>query len=411
MIKSITIKNFRTHQDTKLDFCEGINIIVGESDTGKSNIVKAIRKLKDNHPSGDSFKGVDAPTEIIMEVINGDKIDTVSICVDKDVTYIVNGRKFNKCKQSVPDEVLALLNLSDINISRQFDKSFLVFDTPGEVGKRFNKILKMDKVELYLSTLTTKINKRNNDIESTTEEILNIRNKIGDYKYIEQIESKLNLSDTLHSRYLDCVFILNNLKSLIFKIGIAEEQYNKYISIVAYKNALDKLSENIDGLKTTTGLLSICNKKLNDLTIAENIINKFTPITYLANKLVKLQDIIKNLSELIVKIKKLSLLLDRLNSNNKIISKLQNINELNNLINNITSSVEQITKSKDTLRYLKTISKRVDLIDEYIELNTIKLDKYKGAYLNIIKSLNKCPLCMQYINDACLHRIEQTLND
>jgi exonuclease SbcC len=43
MIKSIKIQNFETHIKTHLDLHPGVNVIVGESDEGKSGIIRSIK--------------------------------------------------------------------------------------------------------------------------------------------------------------------------------------------------------------------------------------------------------------------------------------------------------------------------------------------------------------------------------
>ncbi len=42
MIKSIELRNWKTHKDTKLDFSKGINILLGQMGSGKSSIMDAI---------------------------------------------------------------------------------------------------------------------------------------------------------------------------------------------------------------------------------------------------------------------------------------------------------------------------------------------------------------------------------
>ena len=52
MITKIEIKNFQSHKDTMIDFDKGINSICGESDNGKTAIIRAIRWVIENRPLG-----------------------------------------------------------------------------------------------------------------------------------------------------------------------------------------------------------------------------------------------------------------------------------------------------------------------------------------------------------------------
>ena len=57
MISSIIIKNLETHIDTVLnDLHSGVNVILGESDEGKSGIIRALKLNSQNRPQGDSYR-------------------------------------------------------------------------------------------------------------------------------------------------------------------------------------------------------------------------------------------------------------------------------------------------------------------------------------------------------------------
>ena len=42
LIRSITLKNWKTHKNTKLDFSKGTNILIGQMGAGKSSLMDAI---------------------------------------------------------------------------------------------------------------------------------------------------------------------------------------------------------------------------------------------------------------------------------------------------------------------------------------------------------------------------------
>jgi exonuclease SbcC len=70
MIDSLSIQNFQSHEKTELEFDEGINIIIGQSDSGKSAILRALNWVVNNKPNGEAFKsnwGGDTKVKIIIE--------------------------------------------------------------------------------------------------------------------------------------------------------------------------------------------------------------------------------------------------------------------------------------------------------------------------------------------------------
>lgn len=52
MIKSIELKNIQSHENTRLDFDKGINVIVGSSNNGKSAILRGLYWARYNRPLG-----------------------------------------------------------------------------------------------------------------------------------------------------------------------------------------------------------------------------------------------------------------------------------------------------------------------------------------------------------------------
>ena len=56
MIKSIHIKNFRSHIDFEMEFNQGLNVIIGENDAGKTTLIDSLKILFGNKKIGYGFK-------------------------------------------------------------------------------------------------------------------------------------------------------------------------------------------------------------------------------------------------------------------------------------------------------------------------------------------------------------------
>ena len=152
MIKSIHIQNIQSHEDSYLDFSSGVNIIIGSSDSGKTAIIRALRKLVWNKPSGSAIQSSWGGSSIIrLETEDG----SVVWSKDKTDTYILQltGKKdlvFKAFGTSVPEEINSVLNFNEINLQNQLDTPFLLSETPGAVATHFNKIARLDKIDIGL---------------------------------------------------------------------------------------------------------------------------------------------------------------------------------------------------------------------------------------------------------------------
>ena len=56
MIKRITLKNFESHEDSTIEFSDGLNLIIGQSNQGKSSIVRALAMVVANRFDRDSVR-------------------------------------------------------------------------------------------------------------------------------------------------------------------------------------------------------------------------------------------------------------------------------------------------------------------------------------------------------------------
>ena len=77
MIQSLKIQNFQSHKNSELVFSEGINIITGSSNNGKTAILRALGWVITNRPQGLAFKSYFADKKDSCKVtltINGQKI-------------------------------------------------------------------------------------------------------------------------------------------------------------------------------------------------------------------------------------------------------------------------------------------------------------------------------------------------
>jgi exonuclease SbcC len=176
MIKSLRLKQFRSHEDSCLEFSPGINVILGRSGCGKTNILRALIWLATNRPRGLAFRSRFAkkglPTEVEAAVSptstpNGKQLvtnsESISLTLRKSTkgmaVYSVGNTELTGFGSSVPEEVVELLDLNpELNIREQLDAPFLITSSPGEVAGVINRVTKLENVDKWVSQLTTRVN-------------------------------------------------------------------------------------------------------------------------------------------------------------------------------------------------------------------------------------------------------------
>lgn len=207
MIKSLSINNIQSHEDTKLEFVDGINVIIGSSNQGKSAILRALYWVRTNRPLGiDNLASHWAVNDkgnlfkpMSVKVIN-DKGSVERRRTKDDNQYIVNGEVLNVVKTDVPEQVSSLLNLSDTNVQKQLDSPFLLSQTSGEVARYFNQIVNLDVIDKVLTNAETKRRKLKSTIESVEEDIERLEKDIEEFSWIDEVEDLIKSFNEVSSK-------------------------------------------------------------------------------------------------------------------------------------------------------------------------------------------------------------------
>lgn len=257
MIKLLKIQNFQSHKDSSLDFNKGVNVIVGESDSGKSAILRALRWLIWNRPTGDAMRsnwGGRTEVEIFTDDAHVVRVR------DKENEYILGGSHFKAVSTDVPDEVVQVLNVNDINLQTQLSQPFLLSDTAGEVAQFFNKVAKLDKIDKGIANVNSAIRSLEQDIKYKTAEVKDQEEQLKSFDYLEAMEK-----DVVH---------LEKMNELL-DITTAERAELKHLTVgisnttsgIEYYSELLSLEKDVD-------LIMSKHKEKIDKTIERNSVLK-----------------------------------------------------------------------------------------------------------------------------------------
>ncbi|MFP3982131.1 MAG: AAA family ATPase [Desulfurivibrionaceae bacterium] len=139
MISRIELKNFMSHPHTVIEPAEGLTVLVGDNNTGKSAVINALQVLCANL-SGDYMVRHGAK-ECLVRVETGEGHELEWRRKGKVVSYRINGRDIHRLGGAVPEDLHDLLRLPrveaenetfDIHFGEQKDPIFLLNTSPGK---------------------------------------------------------------------------------------------------------------------------------------------------------------------------------------------------------------------------------------------------------------------------------------
>ena len=251
MLRSLEIHNFQSHKDSTFDFGNGVNAITGTSRHGKSASLRAINWIINNRPSGEghvSFWAWDKKGKQIEPT--SAKITTDHHVVERIRSatmngYIIDGKPLEAIGTDVPKEVTDALNFSDMNIQAQMDKPFLLADSAGEVGRFFNKIVKLDAIDVFQSAIDAKKRKTKTDLDANKGNLERVEKELKGFAWVDDARVIIDKLQDLETKGWE-------LEKVQFEFKESLETHEKFQQILENLKIIPKalkLSEKIDILR------------------------------------------------------------------------------------------------------------------------------------------------------------------
>ena len=183
---SIHLENFQSHEDTTLELDPGVNVIIGPSDSGKTAIVRALRWLVWNRPTGEAFRsswGGDTTVTIYL-----DKRMVSRVRTKNHNAYYIDDQVYEAFKADVPSDVVKLLNIDSINLQQQLDRPFLLDAHPSQVAQYLNEVAHLDVIDRALGRLTKWIRAIEADIRTHTSNQERLEESQSSFDYLPDME-------------------------------------------------------------------------------------------------------------------------------------------------------------------------------------------------------------------------------
>lgn len=250
MITELHLKNFQAHKNKVLKFTEGVNIIRGSSDSGKSAIIRAMIACITGKDFNSAYQtwGTSGPMEVSIT------IDGHTITRGRDAKsnyYLLDGKRFVALRGECPKEISDIFNINADQLNSQYDSFFLLSDTAGGVAKKIQAVCDLDSIAKINKAVTKSVN------DTAVEERM-ISQKLAD---LEPRLKKLDSVVVLRRRYqrlLERKTYIEEQESLLDSYEQLKAGYEK---LVVYENLAAAASLRPDLDQCVELLTSIKNKR------------------------------------------------------------------------------------------------------------------------------------------------------
>ncbi len=361
MIKKLKIRNFQSHKETDLEFNSGINALVGSSSVGKTAIIRAINWVVNNRPRGFSFHSTFSDDNYTYVEIDFDDCKVGLKKTEKESVYGLKVKKdwvkFTSFGADVPEEVRIAVNLNEINISNQFDTPFLALESAGEAGRVFGRIMKLDKVDSYIKTLTSAINTVSKEEKIFMDEMEKKKKELEKYSFIDEYEKEVENLKVIYDEFKSVMDTEESITDILARIETIEVEIEKLSKIEEYEKEFFKVESLLEELKK-------CSEA-------------------------------KSLLERVIKVNKDLGWLEFLDI---ISSEIESLSSLSLEYSHVKEMVERYSVEIEKYKELLSVEKQASL----------SFSKYVDEYKKLLIKAKKCPLCY---GDLSEDKVNEIIND
>lgn len=389
-IKKIELHNFQSHEYTEMEFDRGLNVILGNSDVGKTAILRAIKWALYNEPKGDYFiRQGEKEVSVKVTFSNGVVVERAKT-PSKNSYFLVdssgNEMRFEGFGIDVPKEITDATNMYKVpldnsnnktilNIAEQLDGPFLLNEQVSLRASAIGRLIGVNYVDDALRNVVR-------DNKRTNQEIVELRKNKEDLK--EQLDEFSYIRD-YKEKYEKITKIRNKIKNLQDRLELSS-----------------KLKENLDKnkieLKETSNLVEKF-KSLNKLEILipnlENFILKKNNFENYLNKVVKTDseiDLINNNLNKLKSLDDLSLRVSKISENKNSLSIYEN------LYDKYKKNIKELSEVNSDLKNYKN-NDEIQRISENLENKMVFYSKIYGYRADLNNIDSKLALGNNYIKN------------
>lgn len=248
----LILRNFQRHERLSLPLDPKVTTIIGDSDSGKSAVLRALRWVCRNKPNGTDF------------VRHGQKLCRVSVLAgDRRIhrsrgagnSYHLDGEELKAFGADVPSPVRKVLKTTDLNFQLQHDAPFWFSLSPGDLAQRLNALVNLSKIDSIQKKIRTGRSKAEAEVTIRRE---NYRKHKADLIGLAPVTTFLEELAVLEEQEARLVKLQTKTRSLSTWVEDAEPVYAAAKSEVPDVSDLRTRVDNMSTLLTRT-------KRLKDL--------------------------------------------------------------------------------------------------------------------------------------------------
>lgn len=418
-ITKMVIKGFQSHEDTVIEFTNGLNAIIGPSNSGKSAIIRALRFVLYNEPKGSDFIRQSAKEVICrVEFSDGSYLERRRTR-NSAGSYIVGYPDGTKTElkgftNNIPVDVpnthqMPYIQLTKdlettLNIGFQLEAPFMIGESPSTRAAIIGHLTGVHLVDAAIRELNKDITGNNRDMKTFHQQVEEIEEELQDFsdlpvmkqqideatRWIQTVETKEEEKESYEKLYQQWQ------ETVKAEIEI-QTQYAELKSIERLAPQVMQLEMKYQKLQELQSLLLKWQEVTQEEKAYQNELQELLP-------LIQAYSLIQTLEKQVAEFAGLSSLqndiLNVMNQEQEILEEYHALPPAHTVKQ--AEAMESKWKQYQTLSELHEalLRTRREIIElrKGMKLAAMEEEQAKQEYVSILKEHGRCPTCQQVIH-------------
>lgn len=263
LLTKITIENFQSHAHTEIGPASGLTVLVGESDQGKSAVIRALRWLFLNQPRGSGFvRAGESNCRVTVEYDDGTQVGRARMGDDNVYLVSLPGQEpalFRGFGVEVPTEVREITGISDIdvggesvvpNIAGQLEAPFLLGASGPMRASLIGMMARADFFDEALKTALADVSRVRREKRENDERLAELEEEISKFNGLPVLERAVGEAGVLLSEAESLSRRKELLERTLVEVNRLRQEIRNSEKVITATETADT-AENLLGRATT----------------------------------------------------------------------------------------------------------------------------------------------------------------
>lgn len=406
MLKRVLLKNFESHEDSVVEFTDGLNLLIGQSNQGKSSIVRAIAMVVANRFDKDCVRTGKDFCEVTLETDRGSVTAMRGEAMNQWRVRTPDGKEktYRSIGTGVPPEAMSILGMGERrrgemselpNIMFQLEKHYMLAEVDGKkvtanmIARMMDEAIGIGGMEELIKDIASDFEKAKRGLGTSSTEVSELKSQMMDEAAYRDIEEGVEEMQALHSKVEESRGLLDGVESVVKDISRLKEGISRMGAELSLLDGLEGEMKSLEGRDSLLSLLERAVEMEHRLSRIEKRLEGTSDIEGLYSRIEGRREVSSLCSRAVEAKRKL-----------EVIEASMLFPDFSSEIGSLSESLSAISEARESLENAREQYRSISRMKRSIQNTEASLSEREGEFDALCKSFGKCPLCGRELEDG-----------